>query len=55
MSEMVREPELQIDASANRTQEFHPPLLVVDFLIHEIDSLLFLFYHSLLLDSSFAY
>jgi hypothetical protein len=52
---MVREPELQIDALANRTQEFHPPLLVVDFLIHEIDSLLLTFYRSLLLESSFAY
>jgi len=31
---------------ANWTQEFHPQLLVVDFLIHKIDSLLLTFYHS---------
>lgn len=53
-SEMVREPKLQSGALANRTQEFHPHLLVVDFLTHEIDSLLLAFYYSLLLNSSFA-
>jgi hypothetical protein len=54
-SEMVREPKLQSGALAKGTQEFEPHLLVDNFLIHEIDSLLLAFYHSLLLDPSFAY
>jgi len=52
---MVRELWLQVGALANKTKEFHFHHLVVDFMVHEIDSLILALYHSLLLDFSLAY